>query len=79
MVVLLLKNPILDPMDPDNYCTVSNLLFLGKDIERAADKYLQKLLYDTLAPDPFQAGLYPGHGMEMALVVLLNDLHRQLD
>lgn len=71
-----LEKPSLDSFKP---CLVSNLLFLGKAIERAAAVQLQDLLDDTPALDPSQSGFRPGHRTETALITLTDDLHRQLD
>ena len=75
----LLKKSTLDPQDPANYRPVSNLPFLGKVIERAIANQLQAFLEETSALDPFQSGFRPGHGVETALVALVDDLRRHLD
>ena len=75
----LLKKSTLDPQDPANYRPVSNLPFLGKVIERAAANQLQSFLEDTLALAPFKSSFRPGHGVETALVTLLDDIRRHLD
>ena len=75
----LLKKLTLDPRDPANYRPVSNLPFLVKVIERAAENQLQTFLEESLALDHFQSSFRPGHGVEMALVTLLDDLRKHLD
>ena len=48
-------------------------------IEWAATDQLQTFLEETSVLDPFQSGFRPGHGVEMALVALMDDLRRHLD
>ena len=48
-------------------------------IERAVAGQLQDFLEETSALDPFQSGFRSGHGAEMALVALTDDLRCQLD
>ena len=48
-------------------------------IERAAANQLQSFLEETSTLDPFQYGFRPGHGVETALVALLDDIRRHLD
>lgn len=62
VVVLPSKKPTLELCYPANYLPVSNLLFLGKVLERAAAEQFQKFLHDTSALDPFQVSFHPGHG-----------------
>lgn len=63
-----LKKPTLDPMDMANYHPVSNLSFLGKEIERAAAEQLQKFLDDTSVIHLLQSGFCPSQGTGTALV-----------
>lgn len=69
---------MLDPTEPTNYWPILSLSFLGKVTERVTAEQLQKYLNDTLIPDPLPSGFCPGHGMEMVLVALRDDLCRQL-
>ena len=48
-------------------------------IERAIADQLQAFLEETSALDLFQSGFRPGHGVETALVALMEDLRRHLD
>ncbi|XP_053112164.1 uncharacterized protein LOC128327386 [Hemicordylus capensis] len=73
------KKPSLDPSNLHNYRVVSNLLFLGKVIERVVISQLQKVLDDTDYLDPSQSGFHPGYGTETALVFLVDDLHQEPD
>ena len=75
----LLKKSTLDPQDPVNYRPVSNLPFLYKVIKQATADQLQTFLEETSALDPFQSRFRPGHGVETALVALMDDLRRYLD
>lgn len=79
MVRLLLKKPSLDPVVLANNHPVSNLLFLGKIVERVVAEQLQVFLDGSSVLDPFQSGFCPGYGIEMALVTLMDVLQRHLD
>lgn len=59
-------------------CDPANFPFVGKVTERAAPKQFQKLMNDTSALDSFQPSFHPLHGMQVALVTCMDDLHRQL-
>lgn len=54
----------------------SQICHFGK---RAVAKQLQSFLYDTLVLDPFQYSFYPGQGTKLALVMITDGFHRQLD
>lgn len=51
MVILLLKKPSLNLSDPANFLQISNVLFLGKVIERVVAKQLQGFLDDASVLD----------------------------
>lgn len=57
-----------------NYCPVSDLVFLGKVVERVKAKQLQAFLEDTSILDPFESCFCSGHGMENMLAALIDDL-----
>lgn len=69
---------MLDPTDPSSYFPISNLLLLGKVINRVAEQ-LQNFQEDMSKLDPFLSGFNTGHGMETALVTLIEEPCRQLD
>lgn len=56
---------------------VSDLSFLGMVVEKLVTEQLQNFLADISALKPFQSGFWSGHGKEMALVALTDDLCRQ--
>lgn len=74
----LLKKPSMDPTEPANYHPISNLPLLGKVIERVAAKQLQASLDESCTLYPFQYTFHPGYGMQLVLVILIDDLHRHL-
>lgn len=61
VIRLLFKKTTLDPAesDPGNYLPFSNLMFLGKVIEKVAAKQLQEFLDNTSVLDPFQSSFHP--------------------
>lgn len=69
----------LGPIDPSNHFPVLNLSFLGKVVERVAAEQLQVFLEGTSVLDTFRSSFCPGHGVEMALIALTDQLHWQLD
>uniref|UniRef100_A0A803U1N2 Reverse transcriptase domain-containing protein n=1 Tax=Anolis carolinensis TaxID=28377 RepID=A0A803U1N2_ANOCA len=75
----LLKKPSLDPTQFGNFRPISNLPYLGKVLEHVVASQLQGFLVDTDFLDPAQSGFRPGHGIETALVALVDDLRRELD
>lgn len=54
VILLLLKKPSLDPVDPANYHPVWNLTCLGKVTESVEAEQFQKFLDETSAYNPFQ-------------------------
>uniref|UniRef100_A0A803T068 Reverse transcriptase domain-containing protein n=1 Tax=Anolis carolinensis TaxID=28377 RepID=A0A803T068_ANOCA len=75
----VLKKASLDPANLSNYRPISNLPFLGKVLERVVASQLQGFLEDTDFLDQSQSGFRPGYSTETALVVLVDDLRRELD
>ncbi|KAF7253994.1 RNA-directed DNA polymerase from mobile element jockey, partial [Varanus komodoensis] len=75
----VLKKASLDPETATNYRPVTNILFLGKVLERVVAGQLQALLDETDYLDPFQSGFRPGYSTESALVALYEDLCREKD
>ena len=54
-------------------------MFPGKVVEQVATDQILAYLEEAEVLDSFQTGFQHGHGVEMALVTLMDDLHRQLD
>ena len=63
----------------NNYCLVTNVLFMGKLIKRLVADQLQAFLGDTDTLDPFQTGFRPCHVTETALVELLDDVLQEVN
>ena len=85
-----LKNAVVIPiikqldstMDKDeykNYRPVSNLLFLGKLIERIVSARLDKHMKDNNLHSDFQHGYKKGHSTETILLKIVNDLLQSCD
>lgn len=62
--------------EPANYHPVSNILFLGKVINRAEAQQLQSFLDNTSTLDSFQPSFHPSHGTEVVLSALADNLLR---
>ena len=69
----LLNLTILD------YQPISNILFLGKVLERMVVSQLQRFLDEVDYLDPFQSGFRPDYGTEIALDTLGDDRCWELD
>ena len=80
-----LKNAIISPllkemdsvMNKDNlknYRPVSNLMFVGKLIERVVSRQLDKHMMTNGLQEDFQFGYKAGHSCETLLMKILNDL-----
>lgn len=68
------KKKSLDQMVLMKYHSISNLLFLGKVVERAVVVQLQIFMDDDAYLDSFQFNFYPGHRMETMLFAFMDDL-----
>ena len=69
----LLKKPHLDPI-LSNYCSVSNLSFLSKILEKCAMDHLNEHCYlHNVLPD-YQSAYRNGYSCETAIIRLVNDI-----
>lgn len=73
LVCPLLKKLLLDPITLGNFHPVSNLIFLGKVVEKVVAQQLQQVLGEADHLNLFLLGFRPGEGTEATLVALLGD------
>ena len=84
----ILKNAIVFPMlkdskkdlnDLKNFRPVSNIHFLSKVMERIVDNCISAYLENNGLDEIFQSGFKKGHGVETALLKILNDIYINRD
>ncbi|XP_071794571.1 uncharacterized protein [Asterias amurensis] len=75
----LLKKPNLDRQCLSNYRPVANLRYVGKVLERIVSIRLQSFISDNSSHDPFQSAYRAGHGVETALLRVMNDVLLAMD
>ena len=69
-----MDDSMVDKDNLKNYRPVSNLLFVGKLIERVVAIRLKKHMTDNNLHSDFQYGFKPNHSTETLLLTLINDL-----
>ena len=73
-IIPLIKDEILDINVFNNYRPVSNLLFIGKIVERVVLRQLNEHMSKNLLHCPQQSAYKKGHSTETLLVRITNDL-----
>ena len=70
----LLRKACLDPNQMENYCPVSNLLFLSKILEKVVLMQLTSHLTSNHLTHKFQSAYCAGHSTETALLGIVSDI-----
>ena len=76
---LLFKNPAGNSEDINNYRTVSNLCFVLKILEKAAESQIREHIISHNLSDSFQSAYRAHHSTETALIKVLDDILKSRD
>ena len=75
----LIKKPTLDKEIFNNYRPISDLMFLGKTIERTVSNRISDHISTFFLSDPYQSAYKQYHGTETALLRVNNDILTAID
>ena len=78
IVTLILKKEGADP-DFKNFRPISNLSFLSKLVEKVVCKQLTEYIELNSLHEPYQSAYRPCHSTETAVLIVVNDIHLELD